>query len=199
MKRSDAFKMGVAASLLLGNLVSGTTCFIQAASPWVRPVGMEALAHPEYLPFLYQEGTQTLQFASYDLGGGNYDGSYPNAFTKYVDSNGEVVIFDAFGPGSLNRQQINIWQFVKLEPSVNGGFRVFYSPGAGESRIRFYFDDEPKPRIDLTIDEFFGGKHTPFDGPFSFTGSFDDREFKQLMFDSMAKDLSGRDRKPTRS
>jgi len=194
MKGNDAFKVCVVLSLLLGNLISGTTCFSQAASPWVRPIGMEGLAHPEYLPFFYPVGTQTFQFASYDLGGGNYDGSFTNAFTKYIDPNGEFVIFDAFGPGSLNRQQINIWQFVKADRSFDYGFRILYSPGAGESRIRYYFDGETKPRIDLSVDEFFGGMRAPFDKPFSFTGSFDDREFKDLMLESMAKDLSGTDR-----
>ena len=86
--------------------------------------------------------------------------------------------FDAFGPGSLNRQQINLWQFVQLDH-----FNILFSPGAGESRLRYYFDDEIKPRIDISIDEFFGGSKAPFGKPFAFVGSFEDQEFKDL-FDS---------------
>ncbi|MEO6002005.1 MAG: DUF2961 domain-containing protein [Opitutus sp.] len=132
----------------------------------VRPVGMGVLAHPEYLPLLFPAGTQTLQFSSYDLTGGNNDGNFSRCFTKYVDNNGEFVIFDAYGPGSLNRQQINLW-LTRL--------------GAGTSRIRYYFDDEATPRIDLPVDDFFGGTHAPFDSPFSFMGRFEDSAFKEFV------------------
>lgn len=154
-------------------------CTAQTPSKLARPIGMDALAQPEYLPLLYSPGTQTLQFCSYDLTGGNVkgmtggndDGDFLNSFTKYIDSRGEYVIFDSYGPGTLYRQQINIW----LRPApVTMSLEA--TPGAGESRIRYYFDDESKPRIDLTVDEFFGGKHPPFDAPFAFEGSWKDYE-----------------------
>jgi hypothetical protein len=136
---------------------------IAAETPPPVAIGIDMLAHPERLPFFYPPGTQTLQFSSYDLAGGNADGNFSSAFVKYVDTNGEYVIFDAYGPGSLNRQQLNIWQFGV--------------PGAGESRIRYYFDDEQKARIDLSADEFSGAARPPFDKPFAFAGHFDDPEF----------------------
>jgi hypothetical protein len=132
-----------------------------------RPVGMDALAHPEYLPFLYPAGTQTFQSSSYDLTGKNDDGNFHKAFTRYIDSSGEYVIFDAYGPGCLYRQQFNVWIMMDQKTGK-------FLPGAGSSRIRFYFDDEKTPRIDLTIDEFFSGHHPPFDAPFSFAGDIKD-------------------------
>ena len=135
--------------------------------PWglaVRP-GLEAMAHPEFLPFFYPPGTQTLQFSSYDLTGGNTDGHFAKAFSKYVDDRGEHVLFDAYGPGTLYRQQLNIW-------SAFTGKGFVLKEGAGQCRLRYYFDDEPEPRIDLTADQIFGGTCPPFDAPFAFAGDW---------------------------
>lgn len=55
--------------------------------------GLEAMAHPEYLPFRYPPGIQRLQFSSYDLSGGNNDGNFDGAFTKYINNNGEAEVF----------------------------------------------------------------------------------------------------------
>lgn len=134
-------------------------------APLPSPAGLKAMAHPERLPFFYPPGTQTLQFSSHDLSGGNADGHFANAFVKYTDARGEHVIFDAFGPGALYRHQLNVW-------SAFAGRAFVLKPGAGKSRIRYYFDDEEKPRIDLSIDEFFGGRHPLFGAPLSFTGDW---------------------------
>ena len=71
--------------------------------------GLPAMEHPELLPLFPPEGTETRQFSSYDPSGSNNDGNFKTAFTKYIDANGEYVIFDASGPGCLYRQQINVW------------------------------------------------------------------------------------------
>ena len=117
--------------------------------------GLAAMEHPELLPLLPQDGTETRQSSSYDSGGSNNDGNFTNAYTRYIDSNGEYVIFDASGPGCLYRQQINVWSRGRKK-------------AAGLSHIKYYFDDEPKPRVDMTIDDLFGGIDAPFTDPFTF-------------------------------
>ena len=119
------------------------------------PPGLPTMERPELLPFLFPAGVQTRQFVSYDPSGANNDGNFTTAYTKYIDSNGEYVIFDASGPGCLYRQQYNVWS--------RGRF-----PQAGQARIRYYFDNETAPRVDLPVDEFFSGKHSPFTDPFVF-------------------------------
>ena len=88
------------------------------------------------LPYL-RTGVQTHQFCSYDRAGDNFDWEY---FPLYTETNGECVIFDAMGPGCLYRQQMNIW----------GGATNYNG-----IQIRFYFDNEPKPRIDMDVSMFF--------------------------------------------
>ncbi len=123
------------------------------ASP-VAP-GLPAMEHPELLPLLPPDSTETRQSSSYDPSGSNNDGNFTNAYTKYIDANGEYVIFDASGPGCLYRQQINVWSRGRKKQ-------------AGLSHIKYYFDDESKPRVDMTIDDLFGGKKAPFTDPFAF-------------------------------
>ncbi len=89
----------------------------------------------EMLPFL-RTGMQTHQFCSYDRAGDNFDWEY---FPLYTDTNGDCVIFDAMGPGCLYRQHMNIW----AGPQTRG------------IQIRFYFDNESKPRIDMDVSTFF--------------------------------------------
>jgi hypothetical protein len=90
----------------------------------------------DWLPFL-REGVQTHQFCSYDRAGDNFDWEY---FPLYTDTNGECVIFDAMGPGCLYRQHMNIW----------GGATNYNGV-----HIRFYFDNETRPRIDMDVSTFF--------------------------------------------
>ena len=59
----------------------------------------------ELLPILRSDEQSTHQFCSYDRAGDNYDFDY---FPLYMESNGECVIFDAFGPGCLCRLHMNI-------------------------------------------------------------------------------------------
>ena len=92
---------------------------------------------------------QTRQFCSYDRAGDNYDHEY---FPLYKEPNGECVIFDAYGPGCLYRHQMNLWRL-----------GIFKGDGASRNldgvRIRYYFDDEVTPRIDMDVSRFFTAKN----------------------------------------
>ena len=91
---------------------------------------------PDWLPFL-RTGMETHQFCSYDRAGDNYDWEY---FPLYMDTNGECVIFDAMGPGCLYRHHMNIWHGTPIYKGI---------------RIRYYFDNETTPRIDMDVSTFF--------------------------------------------
>jgi hypothetical protein len=102
------------------------------------------------LPFLVN--AQTHQFCSYDRAGDNRDQEY---FSLYTDTNGECVIFDAMGPGCLYRQQMNIWYANPIYKGIH---------------IRYYFDDEPKPRVDMDVSTFFSTNNPIFQPPLAFDG-----------------------------
>ncbi len=117
------------------------------------PVGFEAMQRLDLLPHFLPNGTQTKQFITYDPAGENRSG-----FFKRYEENGEYVFFDEIGPGCLYRQQMNVFS------------KITKFPGE-EVRIRYYFDDEAKPRIDMTFAEFFGkgGNYThPFTPPLAY-------------------------------
>ncbi|MDR0844931.1 MAG: DUF2961 domain-containing protein [Tannerella sp.] len=126
------------------------------ADPNCIPTGLEAMAKIERLPVLYPAGTKKNRCITYDAAGGNGFGLFQAMFKKYVDLNGEIVFFDACGPGCLYRQQMNIW--------INNGV------GAKNKniRIRYYFDEETTPRMDVPAFEFFNGEHAPVSVPFAF-------------------------------
>lgn len=90
----------------------------------------------DLLPFLRTD-IQTRQFCSYDRAGDNYDWQY---FPLYMDTNGECVIFDAMGPGCLYRHHMNIWHNAPIYKGIH---------------IRYYFDNEATPRIDMDVSTFF--------------------------------------------
>lgn len=122
--------------------------------------GFEAMSAIERLPLLFPSGTQTKQFISYDATGANTDGDFLHSFTKYIDSKGEHVIFDEYGPGCLYRQQMNVWyNFIQSRKRF---------PQAGKAKIRYYFDDEKNPRIDCTLDELYRSDSSIFSTPFRF-------------------------------
>jgi len=102
-------------------------------------VGMAAFTNIADLPFL-REGVATRQFAAYDRAGDNYDHEY---FPLYVEANGECVIFDAMGPGCLYRHHMNLW-FPWQGKEIHRGIR-----------IRYYFDGERQPRLDMDVSTFF--------------------------------------------
>lgn len=118
--------------------------------------GFEQLSRIQRLPLLYPNGTRKNRLISYDAAGGNGFGLLINTFKKYVDKHGDVVIFNAYGPGCLYRQQMNIWG--------NKGIGTL----SKTIRIKYYFDDEPTPRIDAPVNDFFNGDYRPVDTPFTF-------------------------------
>ncbi len=117
--------------------------------------GLEAVAKVERLPFLFPPGTKKNRFISYDASGGNGFGLLQSTFKRYVDDKGELVIFDAYGPGCLYRQQMNIW--------INNGI----GKKSESLRIKYYFDHDPVARIDFPVKEFFRGDHVPVTAPFT--------------------------------
>lgn len=122
----------------------------------IVPTGFEAMAKLERLPVMYPPGTKKNRQITYDPTGGNGFGMFLSMFKKYVDDKGEIVFFDAYGPGCLYREQMNIW--------INNGV------GAQNKniRIKYYFDNETTPRIDVPVFEYFNGEHPPVTGPFTF-------------------------------
>src|ERR1022692_2287039 len=128
---------------LVGFLCLGLSCLaIGSGQPVVARqrhqdlflAGVPAFTSVQDLPYL-RTGVQTHQFTSYDRAGDNYDADY---FPLYTESDGACVLFDVYGPGCLYRLHANLW---------NGDL--------GGVNIRFYFDDEVKPRIDMDVTKFF--------------------------------------------
>jgi len=118
--------------------------------------GFEQMAKIERLPLLYPDGTKKNRMISYDASGGNGFGLLLNTFKKYIDENGDIVIFDAYGPGCLYREQMNIW-------TDNGIGKM-----SKTIRIKYYFDGEKTPRIDAPVLDFFKGESDPVKKPFGF-------------------------------
>ncbi len=107
------------------------------------------------LPLLYPPGASKQRFSSADGTGGN-GREFLAWFSKYIEENGEYVFFDAIGPGCLYRQHMNIWRGIAS------------GEDAEKIRIRYYFDNEDKPRIDSQITELFDGLSSDFPDPFAF-------------------------------
>jgi hypothetical protein len=137
--------------------------------------GFEAMQDIGQLPLLFPNGTQTRQPLSYDPTGGNWDHHFMAAFTKYVETTtqpdgsvaDEYVIFDEYGPGCLYRQQMNAWLDRSAIPNGWVPLGELDQPRAN-ANIRYYFDDEKQPRIDLHLKDMFNTKTRPFDEPLGF-------------------------------
>ena len=111
-----------------------------------RPLTADSFFKIEDLPLL-RDDVQTHQFCSYDRAGDNYDFEY---FPIYTEPDGEVAIFDAMGPGCLYRHHMNIW---KSWPQYNAAVAT------RGVKIRYYFDGEQQPRIDMDVSTFFSPKN----------------------------------------
>lgn len=114
-----------------------------------RLVGLDRLVHFERLPELL-EGVQVRQVSSYDRSGGNDDGFSGTYSALYVDEAGEYVLFDEIGSGCLYRFWMTYDEKDAQYPFL---------------RIRFYFDHETTPRLDLSVDDFFDGVGVPLEFP----------------------------------
>lgn len=137
--------------------------FAQLAEPVHRPVpGLGTMENVQHIPLLFHNSSATRQVSAYDISSGNNDGSYTRSFVRYYDRNGEAVIFDEYGPGCLYRQQMNVWV------GYGGKSLLLFNPDETNARIKYYFDDEKKPRLDLSMDDLFAGRIKPFDLPLVF-------------------------------
>ena len=119
--------------------------------------GFPTMERPELLPFWLPDGTQTKQFITYDVTGNNDDWK---GWTRYTDANGELVFFDEYGPGCLYRQQFNVWHL-----------DAWRTHSFDNVRIKYYFDDETTPRLNMLVNDFFGkGQNyvAPFTQPLVF-------------------------------
>ena len=127
--------------------------------PWMAGAdpnyGLNRMARFDQLPCLL-EGTQVRQVSSYDRSGGNDDGFNGTHSSLYVDTSGEYVLFDEIGAGCLYR----FWMTYGLSPAEYSSYH-----------LRFYFDNETAPRLDLSIADFFDGTGAPLEFPL--VGSFD--------------------------
>lgn len=100
------------------------------------------LARIDLLPE-FQEDVLVKQVSSYDTTGGNDDG-FSGKYSYLRKEGGGLVIADLKGPGVIQR----IW-----------------TPTPTEDTIRFYFDGEQVPRIELKFIDLFSGKQYPFQRP----------------------------------
>lgn len=139
-----SLRSALATMIVVGAFFGGANCAASGAQ--ISLEGMDAFLNIDDLPLL-RTAVQTHQFCTYDRAGDNYDHEY---FALYTEADGEVVLFDAMGPGCLYRHHMNIW-------------RDWPSPGVGIDtkgvQIRYYFDDEEQPRIDMDVSTFFSEKN----------------------------------------
>ena len=114
------------------------------------PIGFDALTAFDKLPLLTDY--PAFQDSSYSREHKNADS---NNFIR-IEENGEKVMVDTDGPGCIYR----IWS-----TGVTG---AHLSP---DNRVKFYFDNEPNPRLDIAASELFGdrGAKFPFVQPLSRT------------------------------
>ncbi|MFC1726749.1 DUF2961 domain-containing protein, partial [candidate division KSB1 bacterium] len=125
-------------------IISVCILFLFASPVFSQHVGIGFYKNLSDLPYLYPN-VESYYISSYDRTGGNNDGFTGKYSELYEDDNGEHVIFDAESSGCI----YNMW-------------------GTGPNKIpnwgimRFYFDNEKKPRLEIESGDFFSGMHEPF-------------------------------------
>jgi hypothetical protein len=114
------------------------------------PIGFEALLGFDALPLLVEWSAS--QSSSYSRENKNQDAGN---FIR-VEPDGEQVLMDTDGPGVVYR----LWSTGVIGTQMSE-----------RCRLRFWFDGETQPRLDLSIAELFGGKGSrwPFVPPLSVT------------------------------
>ncbi len=140
--------------------------------------GFDAMKTISQLPLNFPVGSETRQFSAYDPDGKNWDHNFPAAFTREIDSSQtpdgrwvkEYVIYDDFGPGCLFRQHFNPWFDRSAIPDGWIPVGEFGQPRAN-ANIRYYFDNEKEPGIDMFLGDYFSGKFPPFSPPLCFADS----------------------------
>ena len=129
------------AALALLILVSQLTVSIPARAAAVEPHGLEAMLQLDRLPYLKSDTLAGGQ-SSYDRTGSNDD--FSNFL--YADANGDQVLLDLRGPGTVYR----MW-FTGFVP--------------WDAHLKVYFDGESAPRLDMLISDLVAGDHPPFLAP----------------------------------
>lgn len=110
---------------------------------FAQPVGPQFYGRLDQLPLLWSN-VESYYLSSYDRTGGNDDGFRGTYSRLYVDDRGEHVIFDEKGPGCV----YNLW-FTGSGRNLHWG------------KLRFYFDDDEEPRIEMDAKDFFSGRNSP--------------------------------------
>ena len=129
--------------MLLGISLRGMPGSWAAAS---ESYGLGAMAQFERLPYLKLD-TMAGQQSSFDRTGGNNDGWSPDATTfLYTDANGDKVLLDLIGPGTV----YCMW------------FTAFDEANAN---LKVYFNGEVTPRINMLIKDLCAGTNAPFLAP----------------------------------
>lgn len=150
MRIHRSSQRGIAAWIGIVCLAGVSTRGVDAQAP--QP-GFDTIAQFGRYPLLPSD-VEAHYLSSFDRTGKNDDGFAGRYSALYVDERGEHVIFDVKGPGSV----YTLW-FTSRE---NGWAKL------GWGRLKFYFDDEQEPRLDIDADEFFSGRRPPFMPPFVF-------------------------------
>ena len=133
-------------------LLFGATVSLRAQNPATRSASapvvslsteLEALSNITTLP-AYREGTSMLQASSYDRTGGNDDGFSGRYSFVRRNPDSSLVLFDARGPGVINR----IW-----------------TPTPTDDLLDFFIDDTTRPAFTIRYIDLFSGAVYPFVAP----------------------------------
>jgi regulation of enolase protein 1 (concanavalin A-like superfamily) len=141
----SAFRWLLVVILILGTNTSFFPAKSEASA--TEPYGLSSMQQFERLPYLKKD-TVAEQGSSYDRAGSNKDGWQESNFL-YTDANGEKVLFDMKGPGTVYR----MW------------FAGDLGVENGTTWLKFYFDGETTPRINKSMKDIFAGNIAPFQYP----------------------------------
>ena len=129
--------------IALGNVAAATA---EAPLPWEVWTDLRRVA-------VVPEGDQVALRSSHCLSGCGLD-RHSEGDERVIRLDGdEGVIFEERGPGAV----VRIWM-----TAGEAGLSVPLDPA---TRMRFYFDGETTPRIDLPVPAFFDGTSAPFEPP----------------------------------
>jgi hypothetical protein len=123
-------------------ILSLNSSLLFAATP---PTGLDLMKRFNLLPKL-KTGVRCQQFSSYDRVGNNDDG-YAGTYSYLYMDGSEYVLFESSSPGCI----YNIWATRTTDTDFG--------------TLKFYFDGETNPRINMTFDNLFSGTNAPFLSP----------------------------------
>lgn len=128
--------LSLSVSLLFGLSFSLTYPSVAHAAA-TEPYGLNALTSLDRLPYLKSD-TMAGGQSSFDRTGGNADsGNF-----LYTDSNGDQVLLDLKGPGTV--------------------YRMWFTGFASNTTIKVYFDGSATPTINMPLSKLFDGSTPPF-------------------------------------